>query len=82
MSDLLTTAQAADELGVCVETIRRMIRDGLLPAARVRGQYRIHRGHLPQPEVRVPEVDVRSARPWPVQPGRALKVALKARADA
>lgn len=35
----LDTRQAARRLGVCVETVRRMIRSGLLPAKR-RGGYR------------------------------------------
>lgn len=81
---LLTTREAAAEMGVCAETIRRLIRAGQLPAARVGGQWRVDRGHLPQPRVhRPPSVDVRAAsKPWPREPGRSLAVAMAAKGRA
>lgn len=39
--DLLTTAEAAEQLRVSVETIRRYIRSKQLPAQRLPGGYRI-----------------------------------------
>jgi excisionase family DNA binding protein len=44
----MDTADAAQEMGVCEETIRRAIRDGRIPDRRVnpRGHHRVRRGDL------------------------------------
>lgn len=84
MSGLLTTAQAADYLGIHVETLRRLIRSGELPVIQVGARYRIHPDDLPQRILvgRIPDVDATSPRPRPVQPGRSLAIANKARGRA
>lgn len=47
MDELLTTAQAAVELGVCNWTIRSWVSEGKLPARRLPGgQFRIRRSDL------------------------------------
>ena len=46
MRDMLTTEQAADYLGVPISTVRELIRDGQLAAARVGRSYRIVRRDL------------------------------------
>ena len=38
---LMTTAQAADYLGITPRTIRSMIKAGVIPAVRVMSEYRI-----------------------------------------
>jgi excisionase family DNA binding protein len=47
-TDLLSTGEAAKELGVSGKTVLRWINDGLLPARRTRagGQYRVDRADL------------------------------------
>jgi len=44
--DLMSTEQVAEILGVRVRTVRRYIREGRLPAARIGKQYRVHRQDL------------------------------------
>lgn len=46
--ELLSTGEAAKELGVSGKTVLRWINDGLLPARRTRagGQYRVERATL------------------------------------
>jgi excisionase family DNA binding protein len=47
-TDLLSTGEAAKELGVSGKTVLRWINEGLLPARRTRagGQYRVDRAAL------------------------------------
>ena len=49
---MLTTAQAAERLGVHPETLRRMIRDGRLKA--------IHLGNGPKAKIRVDEKELQA----------------------
>jgi excisionase family DNA binding protein len=41
MGELIETSKAAKRLGVDVETVRRLIRQGRLGAVRIGGEYRI-----------------------------------------
>lgn len=43
---MLSLREAADILGVSAPTVRRIIRGGVLPAARIGGQVRIDAGDL------------------------------------
>ncbi len=44
--DILSIDQAAKYLSVSDDTIRRLIKEGELPAARIRGQWRIRKADL------------------------------------
>jgi excisionase family DNA binding protein len=44
--DILSVAEAARYMKVSEHTIRRAIADGTLPAAKLRGQYRIQKSDL------------------------------------
>jgi excisionase family DNA binding protein len=61
MADYMTTEEIAKILNVSKETIRRYIRDGLLPAIRLRGLYRVKREDfeefVKQSEVRPEETE-------------------------
>ncbi|MGI9149683.1 MAG: helix-turn-helix domain-containing protein [Chloroflexota bacterium] len=56
--DLLTTGEAAKELGVSAKTVLRWINDGLLLARRTRtgGQYRLEREALERFKVEQQEI--------------------------
>lgn len=43
---LCTVREAAEALGVCARTVYRLIEEGELPAARIRGAWRIPRARL------------------------------------
>lgn len=45
-SGLCTVREAAEALGVCARTVYRLIEEGDLPAARIRGAWRIPRARL------------------------------------
>ncbi len=45
--ELLTLTDVARRLGVCLETVRRMVRSGALPSLKVDGKsYRVRRADL------------------------------------
>ena len=46
LDDYATPEQAADRLGIHPETVRRLIRQGDIPATKVWGQYLIYRPDL------------------------------------
>jgi excisionase family DNA binding protein len=67
-TDLLSTGEAAKELGVSGKTVLRWINEGLLPARRTRagGQYRVDRAALERFKAEQQEV-----RPKTNQEGRS-----------
>jgi excisionase family DNA binding protein len=46
MSELLTPDEVADRLRVSIDTVRRYIRNGDMPAIKIGGQFRIEENEL------------------------------------
>lgn len=77
MSELLTTHEAAERVGVHVETVRRWIRSGKLPAAHTPGgELRILAEDLLRPRPRAPQM----GPPRPT--GRYTRALARMRAEA
>ena len=68
LDDYATPEQAADRLGIHPETVRRLIRQGDIPATKVWGQYLIYRPDLERfaagydPNYKAPAVQRRHMR--------------------
>ncbi len=87
--EMLSAADAARITGLSPYTIRAAVRDGELPASKLRGRIRIHPDHLagwidnsritPTPTLDGPRASIPTPRPRPTVPAGSARQAVRDR---